>query len=572
MFKLPKLLSFLLLLTVVACGGNKSDLILDPPQTQESPGPESPEPPNTPVEEEPVVSNVSSKIAFVLEQDDGTFDLYAVDLQDPTSLTLVAEDIYVLSAEYYAYFWNPNQEKIAYSADRDGDGYAEIYLSDLEGSTTKLSPEVTGSHSLIFSWSPDGSKLVYLYQADPIVESNYDLYVSSLEGEIFPLSEGAFYEPDLRSPRWISNEQLIIMAKKDGKRQLYLHSLSEAPIRINQDLAAGRKVYYYKLSPDNSKIAYIADVEVYDKDELYWVDLSNTPLSAPVKVNTAFPDAYSILGYMLWSPDSSYLLYTQVDLVLPLEGGPLTPVRRLYSYETETGSRDIISSDFQTLDGTLRGVNSSAWSPDGSKIAYTADQDVEGFTELYVVDWPAGSIHKANAPTSCGAGIREFSWSPDSRYLAYDCLGVLNINLEYLHVYDTVNLQSQILSENYLGDLGVKREIDQFIWSPSSNHLVYQSNQAASDFNEVFLISPTGSPIQANPDLLASEDAKLELYFDPWSPDGRVFVYKYGGSDKVTAVYWMESGENLVLNSLFDDFGPIPVPGLSFFAPDWVLE
>jgi len=122
--------------------------------------------------------------------------------------------------------------------------------------------------------------------------------------------------------------QVAYVADEDtrGVYELFLVSSNKpgASTKLNPQLAAGGDVTWnFKVNPDGSQVAYVADQDTDDVGELYLVNLSNPGVSA--KLNAPL-----------------------------VAGGDV-----FYNF---------------------------AFSPDGSQVAYVADQDTDGVYELYLVN------------------------------------------------------------------------------------------------------------------------------------------------------------------------------------------
>jgi Tol biopolymer transport system component len=66
--------------------------------------------------------------------------------------------------------------------------------------------------------------------------------------------------------------------------------------------------------------------------------------------------------------------------------------------------------------GSIVGVR---WAPDGSRIAYTADQNQDGSVELFTTR-PDGSENvRVSRPPPPGGQVAQFAWSPDGSRIAY---------------------------------------------------------------------------------------------------------------------------------------------------------
>jgi tricorn protease len=106
------------------------------------------------------------------------------------------------------------------------------------------------------------------------------------------------------------------------------------------------------------------------------------------------------------------------------------------------------------------------WSPDSKKIAW-ADQDLR----LWYVD-----IYEKK-PVEVDRGkyfeITNYSWSPDSKWIAYDKQVVTNFSV--VHLYSTADKKSTAVTSELVNSLGP-------VWDPEGNYLYFFSDR---DFNEV---------------------------------------------------------------------------------------
>ncbi|MEO1175491.1 MAG: hypothetical protein AAFX94_26110, partial [Myxococcota bacterium] len=76
-------------------------------------------------------------------------------------------------------------------------------------------------------------------------------------------------------------------------------------------------------------------------------------------------------------------------------------------------------------------VGNFAWSPDGTQMAYIADQEVSGVPELFVANADGTAGLKVHPNLSSGQEIRVFRWAPDGTKIAYlgdqDMAGVFEL-------------------------------------------------------------------------------------------------------------------------------------------------
>jgi dipeptidyl aminopeptidase/acylaminoacyl peptidase len=88
------------------------------------------------------------------------------------------------------------------------------------------------------------------------------------------------------------------------------------------------------------------------------------------------------------------------------------------SYSTDIDLIDLASHAKRTLTHTRHDVDAPAFSPDGTKLAFLADEGSgdDAQVQIWIMPLNGGD---AKPVTSAGAGVQEFSWRPDGASLAY---------------------------------------------------------------------------------------------------------------------------------------------------------
>lgn len=227
---------------------------------------------------------------------------------------------------------------------------------------------------------------------------------------------------------------------------------------ISPSLVAGGRVFSFKQSPDGEVVAYAAEQDTDGVRELY---------------------------------------------VATLDGSSVTKVNPPFA----TG-----------LDG---GVNEYEWSPDGSRLVYAADADIDEIREIYLVDRDGGSPRKLNPDISAaGVTLTEPLWSPDGRYVAYQVEDFATGRNLGVDISDT---QSAAANATRVSSIPATGRVGRFAWSPDSTILTYTADQDTDDQFELYAAALDGSGQQ-----------KLNAPFVPatgqvsqfaWSPDGSRIAY-----------------------------------------------
>lgn len=267
-------------------------------------------------------------------------------------------------------------------------------------------------------------------------------------------------------------------------------------------------------------VVYVASdgVAGNGETELYAVDddgQNRRRLSAAAARSDA-----DIAGFAI-SPDGQWVAYRS-DLVSGFE------IDELYVVPTDGGSPpQQVSRSVAT--GTNRSVKGFAWSPDSSRIAYTANLDgaLPGAffaNEVFLVDRNGGNEVKINggigSPPS--VEVRNPRWSPDGRYILQE-VAVFNgstgaANPFALNIYDTqAGMPNSTRVVNLAGN--TTRTVRNIHWSPDSVRFSYTADVlSAQGVFQVWVtqVNTTTNPFSQNGSF--NSDSR-------WSPDGSTLAY-----------------------------------------------
>lgn len=463
---------------------------------------------------------------------------------------------------------SPDKQWVAYLADAETDQLFELYVSRLDGVVIgqKLSPTALNNSRTIDNivWSPDSTQVAYV--SDQEVAGTWELYVSTVNGAI-----GVKVSADPQTGRESNTDVIrrydtsptvsaertsdVVQWAPDGSRLAYL-----ADWKTNQafqlytttpngnanvveisgaDAGAGipwkNKRESFAWAPDSSKIAYRSDYNMLNIFKLYVAD----PAVAGAALNVSDVGPYDAVDEFSWAPDSSRIAYT-IDNATVNVG--------LYTVQPDGQARAKVSGMF--LHASIPDFGYFAWAPDSSSLAYSADQNVNEKYELFTTfpdtagnDTLVSGVTSYTGLQSTGK-YREFSWSPDSSYIAYLSYQQQG-NVRELFASKPDGSSNVKLS----GPLSSSKDIWKFNWSPDSSHVAYIADQNSDGVDEVFA-SPIagaretaetdgGGPVsnpRLNPDLVTggdvsadylqwSEDAQRVFYFADQEIDGQVAFY-----------------------------------------------
>jgi Tol biopolymer transport system component len=299
-------------------------------------------------------------------------------------------------------------------------------------------------------------------------------------------------------------------------------------------------------SPDSRRIAFSADAETDDVSELYVVDLTGPSPSAPVKLNNTLYGA-QITGYK-WAPDSTRIAFR----LQPPSGYPGELHLVDVSGPTPTPPVKIATSGAPSNNPPY--IDKYEWAPDSKSIAYDFSVvqpcDVGSCVdqEFFWVD-VAGSPKlpaKIDDPTPC-RGLFEWAYASDASYVAQHCRlygkNLFLVALNSLGPPAPVQVNAPLATDAYITE-----------WSPAPNglQLVYEANQGVYTRGALFSVSVlSGKPGQ--PKKIVPEPAEGPV----WSPDSRWIAY-WGASDKLYAIDMSSSAAVPIL---------LDTPPVQFGAP-----
>jgi TolB protein len=154
-------------------------------------------------------------------------------------------------------------------------------------------------------------------------------------------------------------------------------------------------------------------------------------------------------------------------------------------------------------------IYDATFSPDGSQIAGTARLDTGSneFEEVFVAPASGGDIRLV---TSIQApNVENVSWSPDGQQFVF----ASNVDGDYdLYLVQVIGGNPSALTNNDAEDRNPA-------WSPTSNVIVFASDQASPSELEIWQINTNGQ------NLKRLTEAENSSFAPAWSPDGESIVF-----------------------------------------------
>ena len=434
---------------------------------------------------------------------------------------------------------SPNPNYVVFLADKDENGTTELYAYSLQArGVTKLNSQLaSGGDVTSYSISPDGLWVAYVAVQD--TDERFELYVAKPDGSsVTKVSDPAvnlasdvdddpLWSPDSSRIAYRSTETdrtggvfVLRTVRPDGSNNVIINpqgivgSSSVAPTS-------------FAWAPDSFRIAYLSNQDDTLKIELYTSAANSASNNG--KVNGTLPLGGNVTQYG-WAPNGSKIAY-RADQAND-------EVYELWTATPTGGSNTRISDIYGTSERDV--LDSFAWAPDSSRIAYIADEISNDVFELFTVQPDGSGRLKVSANiTVTGADVFGVpSWAPDSSRIAY----VADLNADEVYELYTsqptvatssIKVNGTLRGGNVLtGPLPGATPGENSItgappaWSPNSVAIAYIAQQNTTGVNEVYVGKGDGTGnVKVSGTLTVNNTVSLSRYDEVWAPDGSRLMY-----------------------------------------------
>jgi Tol biopolymer transport system component len=340
---------------------------------------------------------------------------------------------------------SPNGRFVAYRADQETKGMFELYTVPIGGGTV--------------------------------------INVSQLSGTILNVEKDFDWEPNIsNNPRIAFRAFNALTGNTGGNIELFTNLSSGGfPVTVSNSLPIGANVDTFKWSPVSQLIAYTANTIVGSSQQfrLFAAPPNSENRAFPLSNIPAATNAYTI-GEFQWSPDGLKVAFLADINILE--------INELLVVAPDLNSIPAVAISGTLADGGE--VVEFAWAPNNTRIAYLADQYKNAKFDLITVavpdvnSWPPIPDPRLVSRNIIG-DVTDFAWSPDSSRLAYiaagDTLGVFEL-------YTNVPLGTSEFKVS--GTLTPGGDVQSFAWAPDSSLIAYQANQDKANKEELYVTLP----------------------------------------------------------------------------------
>lgn len=309
----------------------------------------------------------------------------------------------------------PDSQRLIYT----GSGNSTIHSVPLDGSAA---PTLIASSGELIGTSPDSSRVVHVQSTDFYIGPTRLFSTPVGGGPSVELNLPRTLNGALEYPRISPDSGWVVytgIQETAGVVELFSAPLAgDAPaVKLNDTLVEGGRVLTSyplgqipSISPDSSRVVYLADGDVDGSSELHSAPIAGDAPSTELSTLPA-PDR-DVMSFTI-SPDSTRVVYVADQ--------DEDEVYELYSVPLAGGAAPIELSaipggDMDVDIGPYDFIPPYLISPDSQWVVYRADQDVDGEVDLYRAPLAGGS---APERLTFGGTARLERWSPDSRHVVY---------------------------------------------------------------------------------------------------------------------------------------------------------
>jgi len=165
-------------------------------------------------------------------------------------------------------------------------------------------------------------------------------------------------------------------------------------------------------------------------------------------------------------------------------------------------------------------VTSFVWAPDGTRLAFRGDKDVDGVYGLWTVPPTGGSpANVSGTLVTNGDVLSGFTWAPDSSRIAFRADAIVDTQTELFTVAPT-SAAPTVVS----GAMVTNGDVAAFRWAPDGAEIAFSADRETDADTELYVAPAAGGadPIQISGPMAIGADVTAFEY----SPDGRRVAFE----------------------------------------------
>jgi serine/threonine protein kinase len=303
-------------------------------------------------------------------------------------------------------------------------------------------------------------------------------------------------EEALASPRWSATGDGIYFLRttKGNTQELLKLSINPRSGEANPPasiLWSGLQVgSYFTVSTNGTRLAYSRSQDFSN----LWLAEFQGPGKSKEMQTRALTRGTSSYGSLSMSPDGKWIAFATGPHIykIPIEGG--TPIQLTFSDATH--------------------VSSSAWSPDGKRIAFGSNEG--GTYRVWIVDADGANRRQFAKTQFSGDDPPQMTWSP-GHHILYHKQGNQNFNI----LDPDTGEEKPLVQDESVGFIfGAK-------YSPDGKKVAVNWNRRQPGLWVISLMDKSATPLGSSGDLWPAG----------WSPDGRlIYAFRYPSSNSILSI------------------------------------
>ncbi len=331
-----------------------------------------------------------SRAVFVSGRYSREFQLYSVPVDGSTGPVRLNGDLVPGGSVDFAFQVGPDALTVVYRADQERNEVFELFAVPADGSSgpVKVSGTLVGGGDAqpAFRITHDGT---VVFSADRTVNQVFELFAAPIAGSAEPvklsgtLVAGGDVEPDFELAP--DGARVVFRADLELDERFDLYAAprdgSLAPVRLSGPLVAGGDVLDVRVSPDGQRAVYRADATVDEQVGLHSVPVDGS--APPIAVAGPLPPGGDVLERFDLTPDGQRVVYAadaDVDNVFELYAAPLD---RSKAARKLSGPL-VLGGDAAVFQYQNSPAASFSITSDGRAVLYLADQESDDVVELFV--------------------------------------------------------------------------------------------------------------------------------------------------------------------------------------------
>lgn len=289
-------------------------------------------------------------------------------------------------------------------------------------------------------------------------------------------------------------------------------------VQLNDPIVVGAGTSpHFVISADGARVVYLSDQDTEAMWELYSVPTgggTSVKLNGPLVAEGDVGRPDLIGSPFAISPDGARVVYIadqDVDEVYELYSVPIGGGTAVKLNGPLVAGGDVGSDDPSFV--------SFAISADSGRVVYRADQEADGVAELYSVPIGGGTAVKLNSPLVTGGNVWDYGISPDATRVVYQANQEAVTNLQ---LYSVPIGGGTVTKLN--GPLIAAGCVWEFVVSPDSTRVVYRADEGTDGADALYSVPVAGGTVvKLNGALVTGGDVYHGFRV---SPDGARVVYR----------------------------------------------